>query len=147
LSAPIGHEEEPPMFARIVLALDGLAFLAFGLVSLFSPETIADPVDYILSTLVAFTEFRAFYGGYEIGTGIFLLLCVAKRAWLPVGLTAAVLMIGCTALGRIYGLVSDGEPARVLLIVLALEITGTLLSLVALRSLFAPAPDAAPLAP
>jgi hypothetical protein len=109
-------------------------------VSLFSPETIADRVDYILSSLVAFTEFRAFYGGYEIGTGLFLLLCASRSTWSGVGLLAAVLMIGCTALGRIYGLITDGDQAPVLLIVLGLEVVATILSFIALRTLLARPP-------
>jgi hypothetical protein len=120
------------MFARIVLVLNGVVYLGFGAVSLLSPETIAGPAEYILSSLAAFTEFRAFYGGYELGTGAFLLLCATRRKWWRIGLMASVLLIGGTGAGRIYGLITDGQPTIVQLLALSAEATATVLAVVAL---------------
>ena len=132
------------MFARVVVAVNGIAFLGFGLVGLFSPQTLADPIGYILSTLSAYIEVRAFYGGYEIGTALFLLICAAKREWVRIGLLASVLMIGGTMGGRTLGFIVDGNPSTVMRVVLALEVVAALVSAVALRTSAAP-PSAPPI--
>lgn len=60
--------------ALVVLWFAGLQFIGFGVLSVLNPQAIADVVGFQLTSQLAATEVRAFYGGLELALGI--LLCV-----------------------------------------------------------------------
>ena len=121
------------IFARIVLVLTGLIYLAFGIFFLVDPEQAATMVSYSLGGPTAFTEARAFYGGLEIGLAAFLVVCACVRQFVPVGLLATLLLCGGTAAGRLVGMAVDGSRSTVVLVSLATELAVVAFAAVALR--------------
>jgi hypothetical protein len=86
------------------------------------------------------TEIRAFYGGLEVGLGLFLLIAASIRRWIAAGLVAVILGFGCTAAGRALGLVLDAPEAPGVLIFLLVELVFALLAAVALARFVAQNP-------
>lgn len=120
--------------ARIVLGVAGLAFVGFGLAFTLWPLPMARLVDISLPTPTARIDFGATYGGFEIGFGVFLLVCARREAWLEPGLWASAAALGGFALVRMLGLVSAAGPAtRPIFVGLALEVVGFVASALALR--------------
>ena len=85
-------------FRIAVLALAGLGFLGFGLWFLVITATGAP----------AATEFRAFYGGLEVGLGLLMLVAAAKPEWRSAGLWLVIATNGGIAAGRLLGVALDG---------------------------------------
>ena len=120
------------VYARIVLILTGLIYLAFGIFFLVAPEQAATIVSYWLGGPTAFTEARAFYGGLEIGLAAFLTVCAGVRRFVPVGLLAVLLLCGGTAAARLVGMVVDESRSTVVLVSLATELVVAALAATAL---------------
>ena len=117
-----------------VLCLAGLMYLGFGVAFLIAPGPLADLVHLSVEHPVARTEIRAFYGGLEVGFGIFLLLCLWVRGAARTGALALALVAGCTVLGRVVGLAVDHSAGSTMLAILAVEgavaILGTIVYIV-----------------
>lgn len=121
--------------ARLVLLLFGLMFLGFGLAFAVAPWTMAGLVDLRATSPQAVTELRAFYGGLEIGLGVFMIACAATRQWLHAGLQCLLVVCGGIAAGRIFGLLVDASASNFMWAALATEVTGAALAVIALRGL------------
>ncbi len=122
------------MPARIILSLVGLAFVGFGLAFTLWPLPMAHLVEIVLPTPTARIDFVATYGGFEIGFGVFLLVCARRSEWLAPGLWASAAALAGFAALRLHGLVfAAGPAARPVFVGLALEIAGFTASVLALR--------------
>jgi hypothetical protein len=69
-------------FARLVVALSGLAFLAIGVPSLVVPGATVARVGVSLLGALADNDVRAVYGGVQTAVGLFLLLGARRGALL-----------------------------------------------------------------
>lgn len=98
----------PLTFGRLVLVLNGLAFLGFGLAFAVVPDTMLALLDLPIPNGVARTDLRAIYGGLEIGFGLYLLLSATRPSWLLSGLLASTLATAGLVTGRTFGLALDG---------------------------------------
>ena len=94
-------------FPVIVLVLAGLGFAGFGAWLVFDPGGLAR-VDIAASAPQGLVELRAFYGGMELGLGLFLLACAAKPEWREAGLWLVLLANGATGLARVAGIAAAG---------------------------------------
>jgi hypothetical protein len=122
--------------ARVVLWFAGLAFIGFGLAFTLWPVPMARLVEIPLPTPAARVDFAATYGGFELGFGIFLLVCARRDAWLHAGLWATSAALAGFALVRTFGLVFAAGPVTPpIFVALALEVTGFAISALALRNL------------
>ena len=131
--------------ARLVLWVVGLAFVGFGLAFTLWPLPMARLVGIALPTPTARIDFGATYGGFEIGFGVFLLVCARRAAWLAPGLWASAAALSGFALVRVLGLVSAAGPAtRPIFVGLALEVAGFGASVLALHRLDRPSPGPPP---
>lgn len=95
-------------FATLLIALAGLGFLGFGLAFLVSPLPTLAAAGLVLEGPVAATELRAFYGGLEVGLGVFLLACAARPAQRRTGLWLTLASNGGIGLARLLGLAVSG---------------------------------------
>jgi Domain of unknown function (DUF4345) len=120
---------------RVILGLTAATFIGFGLASTFGPAFMARLVDISLPTATATADFAATYGGFELGFGIFLLLCLRRPAWLEVGLLAGAWALGGFAAVRLATSLAGGFQVRPLIyLALVLELVGAILNLWALRA-------------
>jgi hypothetical protein len=122
--------------ARAVLWIAGLMFVGFGLAFTLWPLPMARVVEIPLPTPTARIDLSATYGGFSLGFGAFLLACTRRASWLEPGLLAAAVALAGLALVRTLGIfAAAGPPTPVILIALALEVTGVVASVLALRHL------------
>jgi len=98
-------------FARILLGLNGILFLAYGLVCLVVPSVPADYAEMILPGPTASTEVSAMYGGLQAGVGGLLCWSAMRPERVAPGLLVLTVLLGGLALGRSYGLVTNGTTA------------------------------------
>ncbi len=121
--------------AKVELAIAALTFLTFGLGFLIVPVQWASLVDIVIPTAMARTDFRATYGGFEIGMGLFLGACALRSDWLRPGLVALALVAAGFGGGRLAGILVEGTASRLMLIIVVLEWTIALVTLYVLRRL------------
>jgi uncharacterized membrane protein len=93
---------------RLLLVFIALTYTVFGFVFLFYPSEMAAIVGIAFPTTRPRTDFRAMYGGLEIGVGVFLLICAMRREFVRVGLFASACALVAMATSRSVGLMLDG---------------------------------------
>ena len=121
---------------RAVLWLTALTFLGLGAASTFWPQGMASMVEIGLPSSTARVDFAATYGGFELGFGAFLLLCL-RRSWVEAGLWAGALALTGFATVRLLTLLGSDAPVRpVIYLALALEVVGVVLNAWALKGLW-----------
>jgi hypothetical protein len=123
---------------RVSLGITAAAFTGFGAWLLLRPQALGR-VDVQLPTARARAEIRAFYGGLEIGLGLFFAAAAARPAWHRPALVVQAASLGGAAIGRAVSMAADppGDPLIRLLAVL--ETTAAVGGLAALART---APDA-----
>jgi hypothetical protein len=99
-----------PGLARALLVVQALLFLWIGIWTLAAPEDVARLVEIELPSDSARIDFAAFYGGFEVGVGLFLGWCALRRGRLVAGLAAILLGSGCTGLSRLWGMLQAAGP-------------------------------------
>ena len=122
-------------FARAYLYFFAAVGLIFGFWYLLAPASLTDPTGFGPLGPNALTDVRATYGGFQIGSGLFLLWAAADPARVRVALVLQALTIGAIGSCRLVGIAIDGSPNGFLLSALASEITFTAIGLFALRRL------------
>ena len=121
--------------AKAELLVAALVFLTFGLGFLIVPVEWAAVVDIVIPTPMARTDFRATYGGFEIGMGVFLAACALRAHWLRPGLVALTSVAAGFGAGRLVGIMAEGTASSLMLIFVVLEWTIALVTLYVLRRL------------
>ncbi len=111
---------------RLILAAIALAYLAFGFLFLFNPDTWGATASIAFTTPAGRTDFRAMYGGLEFGVGVFLLLCTFRREFVRLGLFASACMLIAMATARSTGMLLDGFDFLQFFIVLTEWVGGAL---------------------
>ncbi|MCC7126477.1 MAG: DUF4345 domain-containing protein [Acidobacteria bacterium] len=109
---------------RVILVVVALAYGGFGFLFLFNPEEMSSILSIPLGVPSARTDFRAMYGGLEIGVGTFLLACALRREFVRLGLFAAACALIAMATSRTVGLLLDGFAFTQLLIAVVEWILG-----------------------
>ena len=109
-------------FARIALALNALIFAVLGGWLLVQPTRLQEWIGLDVSTPAARVEFRAFYGGLELGLAAFLVWSLLDPRRHLAGCAAVALVLGATAIGRGVGLALERSMDGKLLAYLAVEL-------------------------
>ena len=122
-------------FARAYLYFVGAMGLVFGFWYLIAPTALTDPTGFGGLGPNALTDVRATYGGFQIGSGLFLLWSAAAPARVRIALVLQALTIGAIGSCRLVGFAIDGSPNGFLLSAVLTEITFTALAVIALRRL------------
>ena len=118
----------------IILWLEAVAFVAFGLAFTLWPLPLGRVMELPLPTATARIDFAATYGGFQLGFGAFLWACARRPAWLEPGLWAAAAALAGFAGVRLLSIVlTPGPPLPRIYGFLALELSGAALSVWALR--------------
>lgn len=122
-------------FAKAELVIAALVFLTFGLGFLIVPVQWASVVEIVIPTAMARTDFRATYGGFEIGMGLFLAACAMRPEWLRPGLAALAWVAAGFGAGRLVGILVEGTASSLMLIFVVLEWTIVFVTMYILRRL------------
>ena len=117
---------------RIVLLLMGTVLVLVGLNGLVAPRTLLAPVGILLAEVSALSEARATYGGMHLGMGLFFLITGINPGLRTVGLAAASAFLGGLVFGRMTSAVVDGAPGNFVGLLMATELVGAILALLAL---------------
>lgn len=124
------------LFARIYLSAQALLLVGFGLAYLVRPQEMANLTGMLLMEPAAITDVRGYYGGLQIGVGVFLGLALLRQELLRPALTLLVLLYCAIALGRAAGLWLDGGLQQTFnLYVMLFEIVSSGLAFAILRGL------------
>jgi hypothetical protein len=115
--------------ARIYLTFIAVISLVFGVVYLVAPLSMTTPMGFGDLKPSALTDVRANYGGFQIGTGLFMLFCL-KRDRLKLGMLLALLLAAVIAASRALGLAIDGDMIPPSQGALTFEVVLTVISLV-----------------
>jgi hypothetical protein len=91
---------------------------------LIAPETMASQTAIVLMLPSAVADFRATYGGFQTGVGLFLLVCAIRNTWIVPALTLQLFALGGFALGRAASIVVSGAVEPITLALLAVETGG-----------------------
>lgn len=121
--------------ARYYLLVTAWGFFIYGLLFIVFPqETLQIIVQGQVSTRSELIDLRATYGGMTIGLGLLLFVLANNVSTIKIGLLAVFIIMLCMALGRIIGIVIDGEPNQFMYIYLSLELLACALSWLLLRA-------------
>ncbi len=108
---------------RVLIILNAVIFLLFGLGFVFIPETLSQFItDSVPTTTSGMTDMRATYGGISIGFALFLGITSRDSQLYVLGTKAILLVVGGMAFGRIIGMVQDGSPNEMMYVNLVLEV-------------------------
>jgi hypothetical protein len=110
------------MLARLSLGVTAAAFTGFGIWLLSRPQELSR-VDVQVPSPAARAEIRAFYGGLEIGMGLFFAAAAARPAWHRPALAAQTLALGGAALARVVSMRIDPPVGPLVRLLTVLEAT------------------------
>jgi hypothetical protein len=118
-------------FERVLLAVLAAFVVLAAVGSLVAPSLFAQQAG-ILATPSALTEIRAFYGGLQLGIGLFLLGCLRTPSRTSQGLLLVGLAVGGAGLARIFGMLVDAAATSHHLVNLGIEVVTVVLVAIAL---------------
>jgi len=95
-------------FPTLVIALCALGFFAFGLWLFADPVGALGKIGIASTSAIGTIELRAFYGGMEIGLGLFLGWCALRPEWQAAGLWLVLLANGGAGLARLLAVLLAG---------------------------------------
>ncbi len=93
---------------RVLLAVQALLLVGFGVAYFVRPHEMANLSGMLLMEAAAITDVRAYYGGLQIGLGLWLGLALLRRELVRPALMLLVMLYSALLLGRLGGLVLDG---------------------------------------
>ncbi|MEN7342107.1 MAG: DUF4345 domain-containing protein [Pseudomonadota bacterium] len=118
---------------KAVLWIFGLITLGFGVWSLLQPAAVAAAVQIGLPTPASTTEFRAFYGGLEIGVALFWIIATRREALIPGALLSMFLVWAGVAVTRGAGMLIDGSESPVMWFAFGLECVAAIAAWLAMQ--------------
>jgi hypothetical protein len=96
-------------FAKVLLGLNGLMFLGYGVACLIYPSLPAGYAGMELPNASAANEVVAMYGGLQFGIGVLFLRAAMRPTLISSGLLAMALLLGSLATARAFGLLVHGS--------------------------------------
>lgn len=121
---------------QIFLWLQALGLIGLGLAYFIRPHEMTNLSGMLLLAQAAITDVRAYYGGLQMGLGVFLLLACRQAELIRAALILLVLIYSALALARIGGLWLDGGFEQTFnLTALLIEVVSAALALWLLRRL------------
>lgn len=119
------------LYIKLVLIVVGGMFAGLGLWFCIDPTVVLEALGYSERPLAGLIDTRAFYGGFELMFGVFLLVAAFKPTWHVPTLTMLVLVSVGITVGRFAGLSIEGHEPQMLQFAIV-ESGMTLLAVIAL---------------
>lgn len=115
---------------RFYLFVSALAFLWIGVNTMLDPRAALAPLDLVPQTNAALNEVRANYGAMQFAIGLLLVLGTLRERWRLTAIVTNVTLCAGLALGRLGSLWLDGMPNDFVFMLLAVEVTVSLIGAV-----------------
>lgn len=109
--------------AAIYLGFGGLITFGFGVAYLIRSDRMARMVGIELRSAPARADYRAIYGGAQVGLGLFFIWAACRSSWRGAGLAALGLFALGFGIARLLSLALDRSGRDVQWIVGAIETT------------------------
>lgn len=119
---------------RLVVTGSAIVYGAIGVGFVFFPVPLAAAVGIELTDVTAHNDFRAVYGGVPAGLAVFLVMALRRPTWMLPALWVVALTLGGLAASRVLSWAVDGWPSGLALLLHAAEVSGLVLSSVAIRN-------------
>jgi hypothetical protein len=119
--------------AKVVLAVNAITFLGFGVAFLVAPVELAANAELGVATPTARAEVRTIFGGFEVGLAAFLFACLGRPDRVAAGLLCSAFAMAGFAVARGASALLDGPVAPVMYWLLAAEVGGVAVSVVGWR--------------
>jgi hypothetical protein len=117
---------------RLFVALAASVFAGFGLWLFIDPGALAG-IGIELTQPAARIDVRATYGGFELGLASALMYCAYADRWISPALLVSTCAIAGFGLGRLGGIVIEGQGTPLMWTLLAIEVSMTTLLIWAFR--------------
>jgi hypothetical protein len=114
--------------AVLALWVASLVFVGLGVALMIWPTEILAGVEVKFESPTAFADIRADYGGCILGLGVFLVWCATQRLLIRPGLICVGLVFSGYSIARLLSVAIDGQPKRIIFILLAVELCGAFIS-------------------
>lgn len=121
------------IIVKVFLVIVGLAFLNVAVQTFINPQTVMDFVSVHLDNISARNSTRAYYGGVNLTFALFLIYGAFKMQ--KEALILASLYGGGFVIGRLYSILTEGQPSAFILTWLTIESVLTLVSLTLLNQI------------
>lgn len=115
------------ILTRLFLVLVGLAFFNIAVQAILNPQSVMDFVSVQLGNISARNSIRAYYGGVNLAFAIFLVYGAFKMQ--KEALILVLLYCSGFVFGRLYSIITEGEPSTFILTWLGIESLLAILSL------------------
>jgi ABC-type uncharacterized transport system permease subunit len=113
---------QPDRTACMMLALAGGVFTVIGLSHLSVPQTMLSFHGLMLTSISAYSDVRAGYGGLYVALGVVFLGGAVRPGMRELALLMLAAVTGGLAGGRLLSLVVDGAPTWSAWLLLAVEL-------------------------
>lgn len=120
------------MIPRLFLLLSSAVFFLIGINTFIDPQKAVIGLDLHLSSVTAFNEMRANYGGMHLGMGLMLLVAAFKKQYRLAGLWLVCIFTGGLLFGRAVSMFLDGRPNDVLWSITLFELVAVALGAIAI---------------
>ncbi len=118
----------------ITLSILALMYFGFGVALFFEPQLLTNAY-IVASHPTALMELRAFYGGLEIGLGIYFAIALLRAERQKQAIQLGALLLSFTLFGRVYGGFVDGIEGNYLWIAVLVEVPIWILSLLSMLAI------------
>jgi hypothetical protein len=116
---------------RVILGVTAVVYAAIGVAFIVAPDSLLPRVNITAPPGTALTDIRAVYGGLDFGIGAFLAFCYLRRQ-IALGLYASAFTLAGLACARTIGIILQPEQDPITYYLLAAEIIGVALAIMAL---------------
>ena len=124
------------IFPQVLLWLNCVLFIAFGLAFALTPAWFAILFSGAApSTSSALIDMRAVYGGVALALAYVFARCARSDAYTRLGVQNILAVMIGLATARSIGIVLDGNPNVMMLLLLASEVLMALVAVIALKKL------------
>ncbi len=121
---------------KILLWINCVLFIAFGLAFALTPQWFATLFTGAApSTNSGVIDMRAVYGGVALALAYVFAQCAANSAYTKLGVQSILAVMTGLATARSLGIVLDGQPNVIMLLLLASEVIMTIIAFIAFKRL------------
>lgn len=120
---------------KILIWFTAAIFLAYGFLFALYPSSFSNIVTGSMpATTSGLIDMRATYGGMSIAVGLLMFLLGANERTIKLGLLSVFVVLLGMAITRVFGIIVDGSPNKLMYIYLLAEVVPATIAIVLYRN-------------